>query len=141
MNAQMAPLLEPPIARSLPFFDSRMGRPSAVFFGFYLRQQFFQQEAGVIVAQAIVFIAAVKAVKRVLVQGGDSARRDENANGHRHFTTSDQLIKNRRRIKLDVVLIDINARRLSQRRTGPARKSSSRARFQGRSCCFRSGVW
>ena len=32
VNAQTAPLLEPPIARSLPFLDNLTGRPSVVVF-------------------------------------------------------------------------------------------------------------
>ena len=65
VNAQIAPLLAPPMARSLPSLR-KLDRPAVggrllLDFG----QQFLEQEPGVIVAQAVVFVAAVEAVQRL----------------------------------------------------------------------------
>ena len=114
VNAQIAPLLAPPMQRSLPSFDSRIGRPSARRLLLHFGQQLLEQEAGVVVAQAVVFVAAVEAVERLVGGRLDPAVHDEDADGDRHFLLVDQLVEDRRRVVLNAVLIDVDAGRLGR---------------------------
>ena len=74
VNAQIAPLLRPADARSLPSLERRIGRPSLAVFVLDLRQQLFEQEPGVVVAEAVVLVAAVEAVERLVAAAPSPGR-------------------------------------------------------------------
>ena len=74
VNAQIAPLLAPAMQRSLPSFDSRIGRPSGGLLRLDLGQQLLEQEPDVVVAQSVVFVAAIEPVHRLTVAGPSRAR-------------------------------------------------------------------
>src|SRR5205823_6574046 len=64
------------------------------------RQDFFEQEAGVLIAQRIVFEAAIAA--RLLARLGRRhfARIDEDADGRWHFLLRDEIVEHDRHAKL-----------------------------------------
>ena len=80
MNAQIAPLLAPPMAAVVAVVR-QLDRPAVrAVFCLDLGQQFFEQEPGVVVAQAVVFVAAVEAVEGLVVAAALTAPgRDEDA--------------------------------------------------------------
>ena len=112
VNAQIAPLLDAADARSLPSFDSRIGRPSLGRLLLDLGQQFVEQEPGVVVAEAVVLVAAVEAVERLVGRRLHAAVHDEHADRDRHLLLGDQLVEDGRGVELDAVLVDVHAGRL-----------------------------
>ena len=114
VKAAIAPLLEPAMQRSLPSCESRIGRPSEVVFFSTSGKQLVEQEAGVVVAQAVVLVAAVEAVER-LSRGGlhpPGMTNTPMTTGISLFV--DQLVEDGRRVELDAVLVDVHAGRLGR---------------------------
>ena len=112
VKAQIAPLLAPPMARSLPSRDSLIGRPSDGAQLLDLRQQLLEQEPDVTVAQAVVFEAAIEPIDRPGLDRLHPAVHHEDADGDGHLLAGDQLVEDRRRVVLDAVLVHVQAGRL-----------------------------
>src|SRR5262249_34963790 len=78
---------------------------------FYFGQQLIQQEADVIVTEAVVLEAAVEAVQGLGRRRLDAPVHYEDANDDRHLLLVDEIIEDRRGIELDAVLVHPEAGR------------------------------
>ncbi len=114
VNAAMAPLLEPAMARSLPSLREP-DRP-AVRRGLrlHLGEELVQQEPGVVVAEAVVLVAAVEAIERLVGGRLHAPVHDEHADDDRHLPLVDELVEDGGRVELDAVLVDVHAGRLGR---------------------------
>ena len=74
-------------------------------------EELVEEEAGVGVPQAVVFVTAVEAVEGSVAAGGDAAVHDEYSDRHRHPLLVDQPIEHLRSVELDPILIDMDTRR------------------------------
>ena len=83
-------------------------------FLFDLGQNFLEQKADVVVAQAVVLEAAIEAVDRVFGESLHPAVHDEDADRDRHRFPFDQFVEDVRSPKADAVLPDVDARRFGR---------------------------
>ena len=96
-------------AAVVPLLRQHDGPAVGGFFGFHIGQELIQQETGVVIAQAIVFKAAVEAVQRIRALCLNPAMHDEHANGDGHLLLGDQPVKHLGRLVLDAILVHIHA--------------------------------
>ena len=87
----------------------------------HLRQDFFEQKTGVLVAERIVLEAAIAARFLARLRRGNLAGIDKEADGHGHFLLRDEIVEHNRRAELTVgvrviaaVLKDHHARRFGR---------------------------
>ena len=77
----------------------------------HIGEELIEEEAGVGVPQAVVFVTAVEAVEGAVAAGRHPAVHDEHADRHRHPLLMDEPIEDLRCVELDAVLIDVDAGR------------------------------
>jgi hypothetical protein len=108
VNAQTAPLLEPPIVPiARKFYRPAIARFAIV----YKWKNFIQQKSRVPITQPVILEASVETINTIFVLSNDLTRRYKNANRYWHLSLSDEIIKNYRCIPLDAVLVHVNASR------------------------------
>ncbi len=70
------------------------GTPVRRLFRFDLGQKLFQQEARIVITEAIVFIAAIKTVEcRIRICGVDPAVHNKDADSYRHFVFVNEIVE------------------------------------------------
>lgn len=79
-------------------------------FLFYFGQELFDEETSIIVAQAVVFVSAVKAVEGSgLIERQDASMAYEDSDGYGHVAFVNQIVEHGRRLVHDFILADVEA--------------------------------
>ncbi len=77
--------------------------------GLYVGEQFIKQEAGIVVAQAIILEAAIEPIECLIMGCLHSAMHHKDTNGDGHLFAVDELVEDSRRVVLHAILIHVNA--------------------------------
>jgi hypothetical protein len=80
----------------------------------HLGKKLFEEEPHVVIAEAVVFEAAIETVERLSGKGLHPPMHHEDADDDRHLLLMDEIIEDGRGVVLEPVLVDVHARRLGR---------------------------
>ena len=112
VKAAMAPVLPPPMARSLGSVESLICASLGSGVPLYCRHHFLDQETGQPVTAAVEFKTAIEA--RIIRWAGRShdSRRNTDGDGDRHRMLGDEVVEDGCGVEAETIQTDINTRRL-----------------------------